>query len=244
MLIGIDGTEANEKVKVGSGQYAYELLWSLYRVNKKITKKNSFIIFLKQPTINDLPKKNSWWKYESIPSGAMWMVTKLAPRLWRSPKPQVFFSPNHYLPVLTLVPQVCTIHDLGYLMFSEQFRKKDFWQLKYWSAISIIISKYIISVSDSVKQEIVRRYSFASNKVKTIHHGYDFEKYNSKISEILVRRVKSKYKIGKNYILFLGTLKPSKNLVNTIEAFNEFKEKSDNKYDYQMVIAGKKRLVV
>jgi len=52
-----------------------------------------------------------------------------------------------------------------------------------------------------------------------------------------VRQVKRKYKIDKNYILYLGTLKPSKNIEGLLEAFALIK---DNFPDYLLVIAGKK----
>jgi len=240
MLIGIDGSEANEKVKVGSGQYAREILWSFYRINKIRKTRSDFIIFLKQDNIEGLPEENSWWKYEKIPSEGLWILKKLIPRLYKKPKPDVFFSPNHYLPILTPIPQVCTIHDLGYLMFTEQFRKKDFWQLKYWTAISIIISEYIICVSHSVEKEIVRRYPFASKKLKVVHHGFDSVKFNTKIDPMLVRRVKNRFKLAKNYILYLGTVKPSKNIGNIIKAFEKLQSKSDKFRDFDLVIAGKR----
>lgn len=52
-----------------------------------------------------------------------------------------------------------------------------------------------------------------------------------------MRQVKRKYKTGKNYILYLGTLKPSKNIEGIIDAFSKIK---DDFSDYQLVIAGKK----
>ena len=53
-----------------------------------------------------------------------------------------------------------------------------------------------------------------------------------------------KYGIGKKYILFLGTLEPSKNISRLLEAFALFKQKqknkNSNKFDYQLVLAGKR----
>jgi glycosyltransferase involved in cell wall biosynthesis len=56
-----------------------------------------------------------------------------------------------------------------------------------------------------------------------------------------VRLVKNKYKIRKNYILSLGTLKPSKNIEGIILSFDKFLKRNKNiSDDYQLVIAGKK----
>ena len=245
MLIGIDGNEANE-VRAGGGgrdgvnQYTFEILWSLYKLLKKYPKKHQVIVFLKNSPNKDLPKEDSFWKYKIIPGGKVWIITKLMPFLLKTDeKPDVLFAPSHYLPPLTPVPKVCTIHDLGYLESSGQFRKYDFWQLKYWSAISIYISKYIIAVSKSTKKDIVRHYPFASKKIKITHHGYDETRFNDRITSSDVRRVKKQYSIVDDYILYLSTLKPSKNLEGLIKAFHLLiKTKKDNRV--KLVIAGKK----
>ena len=240
-VIGIDGSEANEKVKVGSSEYAYQLLDSLYRIHSRGKSDCEFIIFIKQPQIYGLPPETNGWRYEIIPTSRFWLLTKLVPRLNFGNKLDLFFSPTHYLPVFTTVPQVCTIHDLGYLMFSGQFKKYDFWQLKYWTAISLYISKYIIAVSNSTRNDIVRHYPFTSNKIETVYHGVDQKKFSKNISEYLVRHVKNKYKIRKNYILSLGTLKPSKNIDGIIKSFAKFIERNKELSEYfQLVIAGKK----
>lgn len=241
MIIGIDGSEANESVRVGSSEYAYQLINSLYRISSEDRDGPEFKIFIKQSNVEGLPKENDHWKYEIIPSTKLWIIRKLIPRLVFDKKIDVFFSPTHYLPILTGIPQVCTIHDLGYLMFSEQFRKIDFWQLKYWTAISVIVSKYIIAVSESTRNDIVRHYPSASEKIETVYHGVDHGLYNRNISQYLVRHVKNKYKIHENYILSIGTLKPSKNIEGIVKAFSKLLNRRDKIFNnYQLIIAGKK----
>jgi glycosyltransferase involved in cell wall biosynthesis len=237
MFIAIDGNEANIKERVGVSTYAFEILWGLSKLNKKKKQPLFFKIYLKRGPNDDLPKEDPFWKYEIIKGERNWVLKNLMPSLFKKPHPGVFFSPSHYLPLLAPTNKVMTIHDLGYLDFSEQFRKYDFWQLKYWTAISIYVSKYIISVSNATKKDIVRRYPFASKKVRTIHHGYDKERFNAKISKDFVRRVRKKYGIPENYILFLSTLKPSKNIEGLIGGFGFIK---DQFQDYKLVIAGKK----
>jgi glycosyltransferase involved in cell wall biosynthesis len=127
--------------------------------------------------------------------------------------------------------------DLGYLNFSGQFTKKVFWQLKWWSAISILVSKAIIAISNATKDDIVRHYPFARRKVYVTQLGYDSRVYDTPVSEKDVRRIKDKHSIVSDYILYLGTLKPSKNVEGLIEAFSKVSEKFP---DAVLVIAGKK----
>ena len=237
IIIGIDGNEANIEERVGVHQYAYEILWAIYNLRKNQPINYRFIIYLKERPKIFLPLKNTWWKYKILPGKRFWIIKNLMLELLIRRRPDVFFSPSHYLPPFSFTPQVCTIHDLGYLNFSGQFKKYDFWQLKYWTAISIIVSKYIIAVSNSTRNDIVRHYVSASKKVFVSYHGYDSKRFHSKISYNDVRRMKTKYGIYKDYILFLSTLKPSKNIEGVLKGFNLLKKKG---YDYQLVVAGKK----
>jgi glycosyltransferase involved in cell wall biosynthesis len=238
MLIGIDGNEANIKKRVGVNQYAFELLKNMHKLQEEWKNRHKVIVYLSSRPQKDLPKENSRWKYKVIPGQKLWILTKLMPRLLvDKEKPDVFFTPSHYAPPISTVPRICTIHDLGYLKFSGQFNKYDFWQLKYWTAISLFISKAIIAVSNSTKRDIVRHYSSVSDKIVVTQHGYDKSRFNTKISNKDVRRVKNKYSIVGDYVLFISTLKPSKNIEGLLEAWKLVLKDFPS---YQLVIAGKK----
>lgn len=236
MIIGIDGNEANIKERVGVNTYAFELLWGLWRLQVESKSTHNLIVYLKNEPTNDMPKEIQNFKYRVIPGDRLWIITKLTPSLFfDNVKPDIFFSPSHYVPIIAPMPRICSIMDLGYLEFSGQFSKKDFWQLKVWSAISIFVSKSIIAISNSTKQEIVRRYRFAESKIHAILLAYDSDKFNLNISDADVRRVKKRYAIVDDYVLYIGTLKPSKNIESLIQAFSKLQVKNT-----KLVIAGKK----
>jgi glycosyltransferase involved in cell wall biosynthesis len=237
MYIGIDANEANVKDRVGVNQYAFEILWGLYRLNKKLKSKVYYQLYLRSDPIEELPREDPYWKYIIIRGGKLWVLSRLAPRIAFNNKLDVFFSPHHYLPPISIAPKVCAIHDLGYLKFSDQFKKYDFWQLKYWSAISIYVSKCIITFSNSSKDDIVRHYKISPDKIDVIYHGYDKRMYNRKIDRHVVRHIREKYNLPDDYILFLGTLKPSKNVIGLLKAFAKVREKFPN---YRLVISGRK----
>jgi glycosyltransferase involved in cell wall biosynthesis len=239
MIIGIDGNEANIKNRVGVNIYAFNLLWAMHRLQDNIKDNYRFIVYLSSQPLPDMPPEvPGFWEYRILPSRSFWILTRLMPYLWiNKDRIDILFSPNHYTVPFLPIARVVTIMDLGYLEFSEQFEKKVFWQLKYWSAISIFVSKGIIAISRATKDDILRHYPFASGKIKVTHLAYDKNKFYFPISDNNVRQVKRKYKTGKNYILYLGTLKPSKNIEGIIDAFSKIK---DDFSDYQLVIAGKK----
>ncbi|MEK7112609.1 MAG: glycosyltransferase family 1 protein [Patescibacteria group bacterium] len=238
MIIGIDGNEANIENKVGVNQYGFELLWALAKVQDEWENRHKLIVYLREKPRSDLPGETKHFRYKVIPGSGLWIVTRLLPDLFFGrPKPDIFFSPSHYIPPLSPVPTVCSIMDVGYLEFSGQFKKYDFWQLKFWSAYSIYISKAVIAISNSTKEDIVRHYSFASKKTFVTLLAYDKDRFNQLIDPADVRRVLNRYSIVNDYVLYLSTLKPSKNVEGLLTAWKEVKKSFP---DHKLVIAGKK----
>jgi glycosyltransferase involved in cell wall biosynthesis len=238
MLIGIDGNEANIKNRVGVNQYAFELLQNLWRLQDEWKSKYNLVVFLKEEPLSDMPEETSNFRYKIIPGEGMWILTRLTPNLiFGRNKPDIFFTPSHYVPFLAPVPKICSIMDLGYLEDSTQFTKKDFWQLKIWTAISIFVSKSIIAISQSTRDDIVRHYPSAKSKIYVTHLAYDPKKFNTLISDKVVRRIRDRYSIVTDYVLYLGTLKPSKNIEGLVEAFSLVKNQNPK---IKLVIAGKK----
>jgi glycosyltransferase involved in cell wall biosynthesis len=235
MLIGIDGNEGNVAERVGVNQYTFELISAIAKLQGEWGSKHRVIVYLKNKPGKDWPKATGNFSYKVIPSGGAWIIKKLFPSLLTDkPKPDLFFSPSHYIPPFVPISRVCSIMDLGYLEFSGQFRKYDFWQLSLWTAYSIFASKAVIAISNSTREDIVRHYPFASKKVFVTHLAYDKTKFNTKVAPNDVRRVKNRYSIVSDYILYLSTLKPSKNVEGLLEAYAKIGT------DLPLVIAGKK----
>lgn len=238
MLIGIDGNEANVENRVGVNTYAYEIIKNLKKLQETGENPHKLIVFLKSEPLADMPKESKNFKYKIIKNSGMWLVKNLMPYLYKiKEKPDVIFFPSHYSTPFSPIPKVVSIMDLGYLESSEQFSKKTFWQLKYWTANSISTSKYIIAISNATKKDIVRHYPDSEEKIFVTHLGYDKEKFNFNINEDEVKRVKKKYSIVTDYILYLGTLKPSKNIEGLIDAYSIVADKIPVS---TLVIAGKK----
>lgn len=240
-IIGIDGNEANIEIRVGVNKYAQEILFGLQKENEKKANPNKLIVYLKNLPLSDMPKETKNFKYKVLGGRSVWILTKLTPYLLKNPeKIEILFSPSHYTCPLLTIPRVCSIMDLGYLVNSTQFEKKVFWQLKYWTAISIFVSKQVLTISEASKKDIVRHYPFASKKVSVTLLGYDADRFTNTIPGKLVRQIKNRYSIVDDYILFANTLKPSKNVEGLIMAYSILKERGTFKRLPQLVIAGKK----
>ncbi len=233
MLIGVDGNEANIKNRVGSGQYTFELLRQF-----SLDKNHRFTVFLKDKPLAGLPRPSENFSYKVFGPKKLWTQFALSVKLTFGPKPDVFFSPAHYGPRFSLVPYVVTIHDLSYLHFPELFKKNDLYQLTSWSKYSIENSSHIIAVSQSTKDDIVKNYKVNPAKITVIYEGYDSVRFKPQPKNA-VDKIKKKYKIVGDYIIFVGTLQPRKNIERLIEAFSAVNRQpsTDN---LSLVVVGKK----
>ncbi len=229
MIIAIDGNEANVEKRVGVNRFAFEVLWGIYTTAGKSLK---FLIFLSEKPKRDLPPETDWWQYEVFGPKRFWTWTGLVKRLYLGkPKPDVLFSPSHYGPAFSPIPFVISIMDLGFLQQAQQFTKKDFYQLKHWTKRSVKKASKIISISEFTKKDIVKTYGIDSEKVIVAHPGY-------KRHQALNAKHQTP-NIPSDYILFLGTLKPSKNIEGLIKAFKILNTKYSI-LNTNLVIAGKK----
>ena len=216
MIIGIDGNEANVKNRVGSGTYAFELIKQFHSLKDN----HHFVILLKNPPLPDLPKETENFNYKVFGPKRLWTQFALPLKLTFGVKPDVFFSTAHYLPRFLPLscPLVVTIHDLSFLHFPEMFKKSDLYQLTFGTKASIQKAAHIIAVSQTTKDDIVKSYKIDPSKIAVTYEGYNKERFKPQITT-RSDLVNKKYGIKGEYIIFVGTLQPRKNLEKLLEAF-------------------------
>lgn len=223
MLIGIDGNEANVQRKVGIGEYAFELLKQFERLRIKDLE---FRIYLKDRPREEMPKERNGWKYKIIGPKKFWTQFALPLDLFFHSKPNVFFTPSHYAPRFSPVPTAVSVMDLSYVHFPHLFKKTDLYQLRNWTAYSVKNASKVFTISQASKDDIIKTYRISEKKVIVTYPGI------KKISNM--NEIKKKYGVDGEYILFVGTLQPRKNIVRLVEAFSRLKS------DIKLVIVGKK----
>jgi len=227
MLIAIDGNEANVKEKVGVSIYTLNLL---YYFKKKANKELNFLIFLKEKPIKKMPQSNNFFKYEVVKGSFLWSQLFLPVKLFLKTNINVFFSPAHYLPRFTKIPSVVTIHDLSYFYYPDDFLPSDLYKLKNWTKYSVNKAKKIIAVSKTTKKDLMKFYQVPDEKIKVIYNGYE--------KNLITQSPKNKNWIkDKNYILYVGTLQPRKNILTLIDAFYQFIKSYPQ---FKLIVVGKK----
>ncbi len=208
--IGVNGNEANVSHRVGINQFALEVL-------KRFPLDTT--VYLENPPLPDMPKLH----YEVFGPHQLWTLTGLQKKMLLDP-PDILFSLTHYAPLFLKTPSVISIMDLAYEKFPQFFKLSDLYQLKYWTRYSANQACHIITISENSKKDLIELYKIKPEKITVAYPGYDHERFNLK-----VKKTSDKYG---DYILFLGTLQPRKNIERLIEAFKLLKT------DCKLVITG------
>jgi len=150
--------------------------------------------------------------------------------------------PHFNIPVRYQGRLVVTIHDLIQAHFpSQQGLKAQVKRLGYRTVISQALRKAdrVIAVSRYTRDDIIRTFHTAEDKIQVIYNGVDEAPPIPTVSEDAAAAVLSQYGIAKPFLLYVGLSSPHKNLDRLIEAFSHFRR---DHTEFQLVIAGKKDL--
>jgi glycosyltransferase involved in cell wall biosynthesis len=152
----------------------------------------------------------------------------------------IFWSPHYNVPIINFARlSVVTIHDVFHLAYYHTLSTAQ----KAYAKIMVnraVRSDIIFTVSEFSKAEIIKYTSCNPEKIKVIYNGIDFEKFNKRLPEELAWQVLKVYNLSSPYILFVGNVKPHKNLKTALQGFEEFIKSSPNFREYKFVIAGKR----
>jgi len=145
---------------------------------------------------------------------------------------------NFIIPPLVKGKKVVTIHDMVMHRFPETVRAKTKYMLHIGLAKTIKQADLILADSEFTKQEILHFYKCCPEKITVLYPGIDKKKYHENISPQDIYKAKSDCGVEGEYILYLGTLEPRKNIERLVEAYSILKEKHPQAPD--LVIAGRK----
>ena len=133
---------------------------------------------------------------------------------------------------------VTFIYDMVYKAFPETIRRETLDTLDHNLSRACDKADHIITISEFSKSEIIKYMNVSENKISVMPCGVDHAKYHPNYSQSVIEKVKKKYGIHQDYILYLGTLEPRKNITRLIEAYAKLKEECVN--CPKLVLAGKK----
>src|SRR5262249_14729145 len=115
---------------------------------------------------------------------------------------------------------VVTIHDCIHLMFPQYLPNR--MALAYARASIAIAARRatrVLTVSESSKRDILRFVDTKPEKIDVIYNAYD-ERFGIEPREEDVVRVRERFQLHDEFVLYAGNVKPHKNLERLIQAFH------------------------
>lgn len=231
ILIDCHGLEGN---KTGKAFYTYNLLYGLSTLSR--LEQHDVVLF--SPHKVHLGFKlpdNIVWK-ETGSKGMRFQLDLL--RELRVGKHDVFFSPTSFIPSAWGGGKIVSIiYDFAVFQ-SGQFGKDTKAEFIEKLLIGLVVSKsaHIITISEYMQQELTERFPQAAHKSSVIlgsPRPFSPQQFSE---EILQRSSLEK----ENYLLFVGTLEPRKNLLRTLKAYKQCVQKFDKQSIPPLVLAGKR----
>ncbi len=163
----------------------------------------------------------------------IWFMFSI-PRFLKKYKPDLFLSPDGFIPLKTSIPSLAVIHDINFYHLPQDypFFVRHFY-LKYFPLFAAR-SKRIATVSEFSKSDIVRSYNIRPDKIDVVYNGSDPVFVSLPTDK--QKQIKEKYSEGEDFFVFIGSLVSRKNLSRMIEAFDIFKAKT--RLPHKLVIIG------
>jgi glycosyltransferase involved in cell wall biosynthesis len=132
----------------------------------------------------------------------------------------IFHAPHYVLPPLVPCRSLVTIHDCIHLMFPQYLPNRlayAYAKASLWAAARR--AERVLTVSETSKADIVRYCGVPAERVVVIYNAID-ERFLDAPPPETVQATRDRYQLDGPYVLYVGNIKPHKNLERLIEAFH------------------------
>jgi glycosyltransferase involved in cell wall biosynthesis len=236
MRIGLDGYPLCEPL-TGVGHYTFELARALARnypsdqfeliapfdfdqsISAQVEREPIPNLSLVSLGVSNV--RGRWWSF-------------YLPRYLKRAALDLFHGTNYELPLWNRRRTVLTVHDLSSLLYPELHRRQLARRMRLRLPLAVKLAKAIITPTAAVKQELCARLRVKPAKVTPIHEAPRESFYSVQRDDS--SRVRQRLGIENDFLLFVGTLEPRKNLLTLLKAFAQILRETNLRP--QLVVAG------
>ncbi len=155
------------------------------------------------------------------------------------PRCRVFWTPHFVAPLWPIRAQrkLVTIHDVYHLAFRKNLPLSQQIYANRMYRHAVRFAERLITVSRASRNEIIRYTGCPPEKIVVVPNGVDQQRFFAKPDRKTVETVRQKYALPSRFLLFVGNVKPHKNLQTLIVAFRELLQAEP---DVHLLIVGNK----
>lgn len=238
MHICIDISPAAHR-KAGLGRYARELAERAHRTDSQ----NAYSLFYYGSSRVEPPPSLSHLPAHTVPLPAKpWRMSVLLAHYAHIPMDRMFsgvdlfHGTDHLLPRFRRIRSVFTVHDVIPQLLPEFHLPLNRWYLTLMFPRFLRCADAVIAVSECTRRDTVRLYNVPEEKIRVIYEGVD-PRFRPVGDAAVLQQVRIRYGLPEDYILYVGTIEPRKNLTRLLEAYQTLKQKG---YGHKLVFVGAK----
>ena len=218
MRVGLDGYPLCEPL-TGVGHYTLELSRAL-AVNNPADHFELIAPFDFHPSVVSQLEHDSLPNLELVNLGlksvrGRWWSFHL-PRYLKRARLDLFHGTNYELPLWNSRRTVLTVHDLSSLLYPELHRRQLARRMRLRLPLAVKLARAIITPTEAVKRELCSRLKVKPAKVTAIHEAA--RKSFRPMARDDARACRQRLGIEGDFLLFVGTLEPRKNLLTLLRA--------------------------
>lgn len=222
MRIAVDAMticDADGGTGAGIEHYTWSLLFALVRLDP-----GHEYLFLVPPSMTE-PRKRAFTEGIHNVRFLQTSRTKIsffsrhiwhALRLWMH-RPDVLFAPSGQFPIGWRGRAVATIHDVLIYQHPEWFSpdQRSAFSTRVGVPLAIERARRLIPVSKFTERELHKLFPVTEEKTTVVHEGIEIPVLDQTAAP-------HRFPYDRDYLLFLGTREPRKNLVHAVQAFDRF----------------------
>lgn len=222
MRIGMEVQRLFRRNKHGMEVVALELIKKIQELDLQ----NEYVLFAKNDENRGFLKETANFKVQALSSVtyADWEQFVL-PKAIRRFGVDLLHCTCNTGPVSVKVPLILTLHDIIYLenIDFKGSSYQNFGNLYRRFVVPKVVQKseVIITVSEFEKKVIIERLNISPEKVKVIYNGVN-QRFSVRAPDAEIAAFRKKYRLPKDFILFLGNSAPKKNTMNVLKAYIDY----------------------
>ena len=240
MRIGIDGLPLTEEL-TGIGHYTLELANHLAVAKSadeiQVVSPRAYL-----PSLDRQPERHANLRFvrsRVSPISRHWWSIGL-PRYIRRHGIEVFHGTNFEVPLRKVCPTVVTVHDLSTLLYPHTQERKRVRRAQRRLPIMARAATLIITPTESVRREVHEHLQIPLDRIVAVPEAARSCFHRLEARETIATR--KRLGIRNEFLLFVGTVEPRKNLSTLLPAFEEVLRMREK--PVQLVIAGRKGWLV
>jgi len=216
MRIVFDGTTLTPG-RTGVGYYTEHLLQHLAR--EVVNTGDELVVVSNKPidTQAPLPPHVRVHDGHRFPIRIGWMQLR-AQRALEALRPDVAHFTNGMIPIGSPVATVVTVHDMSLRLYPNCHPVRRLLLNRPLMHVAIRQASSIVTVSNSARRDLLRLHGVAPDRVAVVHEAAS-PAFRPIADREWLENVRARYALPRQFMLYVGTIEPRKNLSRLMSAF-------------------------